>query len=99
MADIVGLNLDAKVVLTHGKDIRYDFLVLAIGSVSNFSDIPGAKEHAFPLKTMDDAIDLRNHILSRFERASMEPASEERRRILTFTIVGAGPTGVEFAGR
>ncbi|MCK9420276.1 MAG: NAD(P)/FAD-dependent oxidoreductase [Nitrospirae bacterium] len=98
MADITGIDLKAKVVLTRGKDIHYDFLVLAIGSVSNFFGIPGAEEHAFPLKTMDDGIDLRNHILSRFELAYKETDLEERRRMLTFTIVGGGPTGVEYAG-
>jgi NADH dehydrogenase len=60
--------------------------------------VPGAAEHAFELKTLDDAIGLRNHILCCLEQATQECSTEARRRLLNFVIVGGGPTGVEFAG-
>jgi NADH dehydrogenase len=68
------------------------------GSTSHFFGVPGAGQYSFPLKTLGQAVALRNHILSRFERASLEPDAAVRERILTFAIVGGGPTGVEFAG-
>jgi NADH dehydrogenase len=80
------------------SEFPYDYLVLALGSVTNYFGIPGAAEHAFPIKTMDDGIAIRNHILSRFEQGQNEKDPSARQRMLTFTIVGAGPTGVEFAG-
>jgi NADH:ubiquinone reductase (H+-translocating) len=72
--------------------------VLALGSVSHFFGVEGAEEHAFPLKTMEDAVPLRHRILSSFEKAVGEGDPEQRRRLLTFAIVGGGPTGVEFSG-
>ena len=98
MGEVTGIDLAARKVSAGGSELPFDYLVLALGSVSNFFGVPGAAEHAFPLKTMDDGIALRNHILSRFEQAQNERDPSKRQRLLTFTIVGAGPTGVEFAG-
>ncbi len=80
--------------------IPYDYLILALGSTAHFFGVPGAEEHAFRLKTLDDGIRLRNHILRCFERAACLPPGEVDRGEpwLTFAIVGGGPTGVEFAG-
>jgi NADH dehydrogenase len=80
------------------QSIPYDYLILSIGSEAHYFGVQGAEEHAFPLKKLDDAILLRNHILCRFEAASYEPDENLRKQMLTFTIVGGGPTGVEFAG-
>jgi NADH dehydrogenase len=97
MAELVGLDLDARRVLTDGGAISYDYLVLALGSEANYFGVPGAAEHAFPLRWMSDAVPLRHHVLTRFEAA--ESAGPERRaRLLTFAVVGGGPTGVEYAG-
>jgi NADH dehydrogenase len=98
MGDVTSIDLNARMVKTTYLAIPYDFLVLAAGSASNFFGIEGAAEYSMPLKTMDQGINLRNHILSMFERAMQEPDAELRRRALTFTIVGGGPTGVEYAG-
>ncbi len=92
------INLSKKVIGASGRDIPYDFLVLAIGSASNFFGVPGAEEYAFPLKTLDQGVALRNHILKCFERAQFESDPQKRRQLLTFAVVGGGPTGVEFAG-
>jgi NADH dehydrogenase len=98
MAEVTGVDVAARTVSTGDASIPYDYLVLAAGSVSNFFGVPGAEEHAFRLKTMDDGIALRNHILSRFEAAQNEPDPGKRQQAMTFTIAGGGPTGVEFAG-
>jgi NADH:ubiquinone reductase (non-electrogenic) len=78
--------------------LRYDRLVIAVGSASNTYHIPGVQEHALFLKELSDARAIRQKIIGCFERAAtpgIEPA--ERRRLLHFVIVGGGPTGVEFA--
>lgn len=76
----------------------YDYLVLGLGSVPNFFGVKGAAEHSFPLREMDQAVPLRHHLLSCFEVAASETNLERRRELLTFAIVGGGPTGVEYAG-
>lgn len=98
MAEVKGIDLAARVVRTTDRVMPYDFLILAMGSTSNFFALPGAAEYAFPLKTLEEGVALRNHVLCCFERAVHEPDAEQRRRLLTFAIVGGGPTGVEFAG-
>ena len=82
----------------HGSDsISYDHLILAAGAVSTDFGIPGVQEHAYPLKNVPDAVNLRNRVLRQFERydRQREAAGEGA---LTFVIVGGGPTGVEMAG-
>lgn len=98
LADVKKVNLDARVVESADMAIPYDFLILGAGSTTHFFGVPGAAEHAFPLKDMEQAIALRNHLLCCFERAAYESNADRRRQILTFVIVGGGPTGVEFAG-
>jgi len=98
MGEVVGLDLEARRVRTDREEIPFDYLVLATGSVPHYFGVEGAREHAFPLRTMDDAIPLRHRIVSRFEAAVYEEDPVRRRRILTFAVVGGGPTGVEFAG-
>jgi NADH dehydrogenase len=84
-------------VLTDRGSLAYDYLVLALGSEPSFFGVEGAAEHAFPLRWMDDAVPLRHHVLTRFEAASTADP-ERRARLLTFMVVGGGPTGVEYAG-
>lgn len=98
MAEVAEIDLDARRVHTDGAPVSYHYLVVATGSVPFFFGVKGAAAHAFPLKSLDEAIALRNHIVSRFERAARESDPGRRRRALTFAIVGGGPTGVEFAG-
>src|SRR2546427_7805542 len=86
-----------KIQLEDGKQIPYDYLVLAGGATVNYFNTPGAAEHAFPLYTLMNAVKLRNRILERFEAADRDPALIED-GALNFVIVGAGPTGVETAG-
>src|SRR5690606_7257171 len=72
-------------------------LIAAPGAIYNDFGIPGVREHAFVLKSLDRSMALRSHILRQFERAAVDPSLVEK-GALTFVIVGAGPTGVEMAG-
>jgi NADH:ubiquinone reductase (H+-translocating) len=98
MLDARALYPARKVIVAGEQEIHYDLLLLALGSSPFFFGIPGAAEHAYPLKTLDDGMELRNQILSRFELAVAAVDEKHRRELLTFVIVGAGATGVEFAG-
>lgn len=98
MAQVKQIDLESKFVETDNCLIPYDFLILATGSVPKFFGVVGAVENAFPLKTLEEAIALRNHIIHCFEQAAQSPNESRRRRLLTFTIVGGGATGVELAG-
>ncbi|MGB5052446.1 MAG: NAD(P)/FAD-dependent oxidoreductase [Caldilineaceae bacterium] len=98
LAEVDGLDLAGQQIQTSAGTIPYDFLLLAAGSTNHFFGVPGGREHAFPLKTLEDGIALRSQILQCYEQASQESDPERRRQTLTFTIVGGGPTGVEFAG-
>jgi NADH dehydrogenase len=98
MGEVTGIDASHRIVQIGNQNISYDYLILSVGSKAHYFGVTGAAEHAFPLKNMDDAVVLRNHILCRFEAASYETDAEILQRMLTFTIVGGGPTGVEFAG-
>lgn len=98
MADVERVDLDGKTVVTSAGTVPYDALILALGSVPAYFGVEGAEEHAFALRDMTHALPLRREVLSRFETASFEPDPRRRRALLTFVIVGGGPTGVEYAG-
>ncbi len=98
MAEARNVDLRNKVVRTTRGVHGYDYLVIAIGTVPHDFGVPGVAEHAFPLKTLEDGVALRSHILARFETAMHEPDGHARQRALRFVIVGGGPTGAEFAG-
>ena len=98
IADVKQINLTNQVVEIDQALISYDFLILGPGSTSQFFGVTGAAEYTFPLKTLPQAVSLRNHILDCFEKAVHAPNAEQRQQLLTFIIVGGGPTGVEFAG-
>ena len=98
MATVTQVDMPGhKIQLSDGKDVSYDYLVLAGGATVNYFNTPGAAEHAFPLYTLMNAVKLRNRILQRFEAADRDPTLIEE-GALNFVIVGAGPTGVETAG-
>ncbi|WP_373527228.1 NAD(P)/FAD-dependent oxidoreductase [Nostoc sp.] len=98
MAEVEQIDFSAQTVETDRCVIIYDFLVLATGSRTQFLGVPGASEYAFSMRTLEEAIALRNQIFSCFEQAIQESDSSRRQQLLTFTIVGGGPTGVEMAG-
>lgn len=97
-ANVSRVDFARQVVETDSTNIPYDYLVMATGSQTQYLGVPGASENAFALRTLEQAVALRNHILSRFEQASQTPNPLQRRQLLTFVIVGGGPTGIEMAG-
>ena len=80
------------------REIPYDHLVLALGSVSNYLGMSNIEKLAFNFRSLLDAIRIRNHIIEMFERADREPDPSDRRPLLTFVIAGGGFAGVELAG-
>lgn len=114
MAEVTGVDFESQTISTHERDIDYDYLILAMGSKHHFFGVEGAEQFAYPLKTIDQSVRLRHQVLRAFERASAistspivsgtngsrqaETDTDLRQQLLTFAIVGGGPTGVEYAG-
>jgi NADH:ubiquinone reductase (H+-translocating) len=99
MADVTGVDFDAREVLTDSGSYGYDYLVLAGGSATNFFGNDELADHCYGLKDLEDADRLRNHILTAFEAAAQTDDPQRRAALLSFVIVGGGPTGVELAGQ
>jgi NADH dehydrogenase len=99
LADVREIDPAGRRVLIDGAEsIAYDYLVLAPGAAHAYFGHPEWAEHAPGLKTLDDALEMRRRVLLAFEAAEREVDADRQRRLLTFVIVGAGPTGVELAG-
>ena len=98
MVDVTRVDFAAKRLETSAGPMSYDFLVLAPGGETNFFGLESMQRHGLGLKDIPDAIEIRNHVLTCFEQAMLEPDAERRRALLTFIVVGGGPTGVEMAG-
>ncbi len=99
VGEVTGVDFDRRVVrLADGAQVEYDELVLAAGSTTNYFGNPDLAHHVQGLKDLGQAINLRNHVLTCLEDAALSTDAEERALRLTFTIVGGGPTGVEYAG-
>lgn len=93
--EVVGIDLHARVVQTSEANYGYDYLVIALGSVTNYVHNPHFAKYSFPMKSPDDAYRLRNHIIACFRTASAIDDPGRRRQLLTFVTVGAGYTGQE----
>jgi len=98
MGEVSSIDFHAHYIRTNGSVIAYDYLVLAIGGQTNFFGMKAVQENGFQLKSIEDATGTRNHLLRMFERASREVDPDKRRALLTFVVVGGGPTGIETAG-
>lgn len=98
LAEVTYINTEKKTVETTIGHLRYDYLVLATGATTNYYGNEQIKKHAIPIKSIDDAVALRNHILSNFEQALLTEDEEELNSLMDYVIVGGGPTGVEVAG-
>ncbi len=98
LTEVHAIDVAGRRAVTDQGSVAYDYLILAAGSVNNYFGDRTVEALAFSLKDLSQALALRNHILGQFERAwwTQDPAG--RRRLLTFVVVGGGPTGVEYAG-
>jgi NADH dehydrogenase len=99
--EVVSIDLEQKQIRVihgqtrHGHTLPYDHLVLALGSVTNFYNLPGLAERALTMKTLGDAIYLRNRMIAHLEEANFECAAALRKPLLTFVVAGGGFAGVE----
>ncbi len=98
MAEARMVDTEKKILQTSIGKIDYDYLVLAAGATTNFFGNKNIEEWAIPMKTVPEAMGLRNALLSNFERALTCATEEERQELLNVVIVGGGATGVEIAG-
>jgi NADH dehydrogenase FAD-containing subunit len=103
MGEVTGVDLQRREVTVDGAisdvgAIGFDYLVLATGSRGSYFGHDAWEAYAPSLKTIADATAIRRHILTAFERAETEPDTSKRARLLTFAVIGGGPTGVELAG-
>src|SRR4051794_24618293 len=96
MRDVEEIDLENRVVTVspgfrpRRTQVRYDYLVIALGNVTNWTGMPGLQENAFPFRTLADAVNLRNHVIHALEEADFETDEELRRKLLTFVVAGGG---------
>lgn len=103
LGEVTGFDVPNQQVLLDGEKIPFDSLIVAAGAGNSFFNHPEWEKHAPGLKSIEEATEIRRRVLSAFERAELlgeldEAAKKERQRLLTFVVVGGGPTGVEMAG-
>ena len=98
LADARAIDPAARMVLTDRDPLSYDYLIVATGATHAYFGHPDWERWAPGLKTLDDALDMRRRVLLAFEAAERESDPEAQQRLLTFVIIGGGPTGVELAG-
>jgi len=98
VAEITSLNTDNKEVITTLGTLNYDILILAMGVDTNFFGMKHIAQYAIPMKSVAEALSLRNKILQNFEDALIEPDPDKKQALLNIVVVGGGPTGVEVSG-
>jgi NADH dehydrogenase len=96
--DVTRIVPEKNLLETSIGQLEYDYLVLATGSTTNFFGMQSVAENAMPMKTVSEALNLRSVILQAFEEATLTDDPKERQELMTFVVVGGGPTGVETAG-
>ncbi len=92
------INTEANIIETDTGDVEYDYLVLAMGTETNYFGMENVKKNALPMKTIDDALNMRNHLLMNMEKIVRMPDGSEREKLQNIVIAGGGPTGVEVSG-
>ena len=98
LAEVTSIDISRKLVKFNNQTIEYDILVLAVGVSHDYFGNEKWSKYAIGLKTLDDAVEIRQRILMAYEKAEWTTNPEELRKLLTFVVVGGGPTGVEMAG-
>lgn len=98
LGKVTNVDTVKQEITTQFETIHYDYLFIAAGTTNNFFNMPELRERVFTLKSAGEALRLKNEILDRLERASICKSAEERKKLLSFLVIGGGPTGVEVAG-
>jgi NADH dehydrogenase len=98
LGELININaLENKITLSNGE-LNYDYLVIATGTTTNYFGMENVKQNAIPMKTLEDALNMRNILLQRIEAASISKNIEEQEQLMTIVVAGGGPTGVELSG-
>lgn len=98
LGEVREIDLEKKELRTQFETFHYDRLVLSAGTTNNFFGNPDLIKYVYTMKSTSEAIRIRDEVLDRLERASLTQDAERRRQLLSFTVIGGGPTGVEVAG-
>jgi NADH:ubiquinone reductase (H+-translocating) len=99
LAEIVEINAAENKILTNIGEVSYNFLVIATGSTTNYFGMKDVEQHAMPMKSISQALDIRSMLLQNFEKAvNLESRSDEMESLIDIVVIGGGPTGVEMAG-
>jgi NADH dehydrogenase len=92
---VLSMDVERRRIELNDGPLNYDYLVVALGSRTEYFGVPGAREHTWDYKSLEDAVVLREHIIDLCEHADHTTDAEERKRLLTFVVIGGGYTGVE----
>jgi len=98
LGELMQVLPESKQVMLSNGSLDYDMLVFATGAETNYFGMENVRKHAIPMKTLSDAIQMRNRLLTHFEEATISKDRDEVRKMLTIVIAGGGPTGVEISG-
>lgn len=97
-AIVQGVGFEKKTVQTNSGEITYDYLIIALGSTTNYFGNESAREHTLPLKSLEGGLAIRNRVIDCLEQAAQIANKDEQKKLLTFVVIGGGATGVETAG-
>jgi NADH dehydrogenase len=98
VAEVTSVETESKTIYTSTGPIGYDYLVIALGADTNFFGNEGIRAHALPMKSVSEALAIRNHILENYEKALSSEIEADRDALMNIVVVGGGPTGVEVSG-
>jgi NADH dehydrogenase len=98
MGEFVSVKADQNIAVLHNGELEYDALVFATGAETNYFGMENVRKNAIPMKTLNDALEMRNKLLQRLEKATLHKNSRERRKYMNIVVAGGGPTGVEVSG-
>lgn len=98
LGELISVRIAENVAVLNNGELEYDRLIFATGAETNYFGMENVRKNAIPMKTLNDAIEMRNKLLQRMERAAICKNSRERRKYLNIVVAGGGPTGVEVSG-
>jgi len=98
MGEFVSVKQEQNIAVLHNGELEYDALIIATGAETNYFGMENVRKNSIPMKTLNDAIEMRNKLLQRMEKATLYTNSRERRKYLNIVVAGGGPTGVEVSG-